>query len=250
MTRPIDPTKLTTLMMDNHEPASMYAMLDQAMTLTMTGLNDQLFADYLWNGGEGPSQAERKTITDLLGGEGTAKSLLAIEDQLRRQKAAHPDIRLMLIVEGIATPTPTGTTTWYESRTNKRIMHSGREFKLPLQTVYAWTYQVSRFLEVYFTPNMVCTARMLTAFYKSDQKADHTTFERYLKVMDWHPNPQVQGLINIGSGIGEVRAKALIDKFGTVYNVMRATPNELAQVEGVGMATAITFLRRIGRPDV
>ncbi|KKL76362.1 hypothetical protein LCGC14_2045660 [marine sediment metagenome] len=243
MTRPIDPTKLTTLMMDNHEPASMYSMLDQAMTLTMTGLNDQLFADYLWNGGEGPSQAERKTITDLLGGTDP------IEDQLRRQKAAHPDIRLMLIVEGIATPTPTGTTTWYESRTNKRIMHAGREFKLPLQSIYAWKYQVSKFLEVYFAPNMVCTARMLTAFYKSDQKAEHTTFERYLKVMDWHPNPQVQGLINIGSGIGEVRAKALIDKFGTVWHVLKASPAELSVVEGIGIRTAQQLLRRVGRTD-
>ncbi|KKK70241.1 hypothetical protein LCGC14_2925990, partial [marine sediment metagenome] len=124
MPKPIDPSKLDALVEDNHEPSAMFAMLNQSVPTTMLGLNDQGFADYLWNGHEGPSQAERKTVMDLLGGTGS------IEDQLRRQKAAHPDVRLMLIVEGIATPTPTGTTTWYESRTNKRIMHSGREFKL------------------------------------------------------------------------------------------------------------------------
>ena len=243
MTKDIDPYKLETLAEDNHEPSAMFAMLNQAVPSTMLGLNDQGFADYLWKGTEGPSQAERKTITDLLGGTGP------IEDQLRRQKTAHPDIRLMLIVEGIATPTPTGTATWYESRTNKRIMHAGREFKMPLNVVYAWTYQVSKFLEVYFAPNMVCTARLLTAFYKSDQKEDHATFERYLKVMDWHPNPQVQSLINIGVGIGDVRAKALIDRFGTCWHVLKASPSELATVDGIGLRTAQQLLRKIGRTD-
>lgn len=243
MPRPIDPTKLTSPMMDNHEPSAMYTMLNQVLTVPMTGLNDQLFADYLWTGGEGPSQAERKTVNDLLGDRDK------IEDQLRRQKAAHPNIRLMLIVEGIATPTPTGTTTWYESRTNKRIMHCGREFKLPLQNVYAWTYRVSKFLEVYFTPNMVCTARMITAFYKSDQKEKHSTFERYLKALDWHPNPQVQKLINVGSGIGEVRAEALIARFGTLWHVLSAAPSDLATVDGIGLQTAQQLLRKAGRTD-
>ena len=244
MTKDIDPTKLDTLVEDNHEPSTMFTMLNQSVPTTMLGLNDQKFADYLWNGTEGPSQAERKTINNLLGGtEG-------IEDQLRRQKEAHPDVRLMLVVEGIATSTPTGTTTWYESRTNKRIMHSGREFRLPLQAVYAWTYQVSRFMEVYFTPNMVETARMLVAFYKSDQKDKHTTFERYMKPLDWHPNPQVQRLMSLGSGIGAVRAEALIGQFGTVWHVLSASPSELATVDGVGLQVGRQLLQKIGRTDV
>ncbi len=243
MPKPIDLYKLDTLIEDNHEPSAMFSMLNQSVPTTMLGLNDQGFADYLWSGTEGPSQAERKTVNDLLGDPDS------IADQLRRQKQAHPDVRLMLIVEGVATPTPTGTTTWYESRTNKRIMHCGREFKLPLQAVYAWTYQVSRFLEVYFAPNMVCTARMLTAFYKSDQKEDHTTFRRYMKPMDWHPNPQVQGLVSLGSGIGTVRAEALIARFGTCWHVLSASPQELATVDGIGIRIAQQFLRRIGRTD-
>jgi len=247
MTRDINPNTLETLAEDNHEPSAMFLMLNQSVPSTMLGLNDQGFADYLWRGYEGPSQAERKTVTDLLG----IDSLAHIEDQLSRQKEAHPDIRLMLIIEGIATPTPTGTTTWYESRTNKRIMHSGREFKLPLQTVYAWTYQVSRFLEVYFAPNMLCTARMLVAFYKSDQKENHNTFRRYRKPMDWHPNPQVQGLVSLGkgTGIGTVHAEALIARFGTCWHVLRASPSDLASVEGIGITTAQKLLRRIGRTD-
>ena len=245
MTRLIDLDKIDVLMGDNHEPSAMFDMLSQSVPSTMLGLNDQGYADYLWPGIEGPSQAERKTVNDLLG----VDSLTHIADQLRRQKQAHPEVRLMLIVEGIVTPTPTGTTTWYESRTNKRIMHSGREFKLPSQAVYAWTYQVSRFLEVYFAPNMVCTARMLVAFYKSDQKEDHATFRRYLKPIDWHPNPQVQGLISLGSGIGTVRAEALIARFGTCWHVLSATPQELATVDGIGIRIAQQFLRRIGRTD-
>ncbi|KKM73403.1 hypothetical protein LCGC14_1410870 [marine sediment metagenome] len=245
MTKDIDLSNLATLMEDNHEPSAMYSMLNQSVPTGMAPLNDQGYADYLWQGQEGPSQAERKTITNLLG------DTASIEDQLRRQKDAHPDVRLMLVVEGVATPTPTGTTTWYESRTNKRIMHAGREFKLPLNVVYAWTYQVSRFLEVYFSPNMVCTARMLVAFYKSDQKAadEHNTFRRYMKPMDWHPNPQVQKLINIGSGIGEVKAEALIARFGTLWHVLSASPASLATVDGIGLSTARHLLRKAGRTD-
>ncbi|KKN47199.1 hypothetical protein LCGC14_0665400 [marine sediment metagenome] len=253
MGRDIDLKNLTTLMEDNHEPSAMYSMLNQSVPTGMANLNDQGYADYLWQGHEGPSQAERKTVTDILGGA------VNVEDQLRRQKDAHPDVRLMLIVEGVATPTPTGTATWYESRTNKRIMHAGREFKMPLNVVYAWTYRVSRFMEVYFAPNMVCTARMLVAFYKSDQKAeaDHDTFRRYMKPMDWHPNPQVQGLVSLGSGIGTVRAEALIARFGTVWHVLSASPKDIGEVttrtekrqQSIGLSAARTLLRRIGRTD-
>ncbi|KKK95440.1 hypothetical protein LCGC14_2672760, partial [marine sediment metagenome] len=85
-----------------------------------------------------------------------------------------------------------------------------------------------------------------------DQKEGHTTFRRYFKEMDWHPNPQVQRLMSMGGslGIGAVRAEALIKRFGTVYNVATATPEMLASVDGMGKAVAVKFLRGVGRPDV
>ena len=93
---------------------------------------------------------------------------------------------------------------------------------------------------------------MLTAFYNADQKEGHTTFQRYLKDITFHPNPMVQRLMGMGGhlGIGAVRAEALIKRFGTVYNVATATPEMLASVEGIGKAVAVKFLRGVGRPDV
>ena len=230
---------------DTHEPSAMLQMLAQVVPAHIDRLNDDGYADYLWDGIEGSrTQAERKTWQDVLGG------MDRIEDQLRRQMEAHPDVRLILLVEGIATPSMSGTTTWYESRTNKRILCAGKEFMLPIQAVYAWVYQVEKFMEVYFTTGMVATARALTAFYKADQKAEHSTFQRYLKQVDWHPNPQVQGLICLARSIGTTRAEALINQFGTVFNVLSASPEQLTMVEGIGPRLAHSLLRGVGRTDV
>ncbi len=107
------------------------------------------------------------------------------------------------------------------------------------------------------TADMVTTAKTLVAFYKADQEEGHTTFERYLKTADWHPNPQVEMLMALGVGIGPKWAQALIAKFGTVWRVLNSSPSALALTEGTGAkprsfgrATAVQLLRRVGRTDV
>lgn len=39
-------------------------------------------------------------------------------------------------------------------------------------------------------------------------------------------------------GVGKIKRRALIDKFGTIDRIMRATPEELAQVDGIGEGLA------------
>lgn len=211
-------------------------------------LNANGYADYLWHGIEGLQQAERKTWAEVLG------SMDHVQDQLRREKQAHPDIRLMLIIEGLVVPKRGGFALFVETTKGKRhLFYEGRShFAAPVQKAYAWLYEVNKYMEVYYTPTFDATMQMLAAFYKADQKEEHTTFRRYFKEMDWHPNPQVQRLMNMGGnlGIGAIRAEALIRRFGTVYNVSTATPEMLASVEGVGHAVAVKFLRGVGRPDV
>jgi len=53
-----------------------------------------------------------------------------------------------------------------------------------------------------------------------------------------------------GLGIGPTRAEALIRRFGTVYNVLKASTQELAEVEGIGAKLASQLLRGVGRLDV
>ncbi len=233
---------------DVHEPSEALPVLSPVIPCAVQALNSEGYADYLWTGVDGRQQVERKTWYELLGG------LDSIEDQLRRQLAAHPSVRLILLVEGVAVPSPTGTTIFKETTKGKRhLFYAGKSYFLgPMKGVYAWLYEVGKYMEVYQTPTYGATLNMLTAFYKADQKAEHTTFHRYLKDITFHPNPMVQRLMGMGGhlGIGAVRAEALIKRFGTVYNVATATPEMLASVEGIGKAVATKFLRGVGRPDV
>ncbi|KKM14862.1 hypothetical protein LCGC14_1701890, partial [marine sediment metagenome] len=155
---------------------------------------------------------------------------------------------------GVAVPSVGGTTIFKEIITGKgHFFRAGKSYFLgPAQGAYAWLYEVGKYIEVHQTPTFNATCTLLAAFYKADQKEGHTTFQRYLKEMNFHPNPMVQRLMGMGShlGIGPARAEALIRRFGTVYNVAVAMPEELAAVDGMGKAVAIKFLRGVGRPDV
>ncbi|KKM79520.1 hypothetical protein LCGC14_1349100 [marine sediment metagenome] len=233
---------------DVHEPAEALPTLSPVIPCAVQPLNSEGYADYLWTGVDGRQQVERKTWYEILA------DLDSIENQLRRQLQAHPNVRLILVVEGVAVPSPTGTTVFKETTKGKRhLFYAGKSYFLgPMKGAYAWLYEVGKYIEVHQTPTYGSTLNMLTQFYKADQKEGHTTFQRYLKEMTFHPNPMVVRLMGMGShlGIGPARAEALIRKFGTVYNVATASPEQLAAIDGMGKAIAVKFLRGIGRPDV
>ena len=89
------------------------------------------------------------------------------------------------------------------------------------------------------------------AWYKSSQKEEHTTLRRYIKprVNPKAFDPAVLTLMGIeGVQLGEVRAKALIKQFGSVWEVVNAPLSELVSVEGIGPGLASKLLEVIGRP--
>ena len=107
-------------------------------------------------------------------------------------------------------------------------------------------------MEVIQTTSLRETATALVAMYESDMKDDeeHMTFRRHIKQSQFHPNPAVVQLMGVSPGLGDKRASALIAKFGTVWNVIKAEPSDLVQVEGIGPTLAHQILQRVGRPDV
>ncbi|KKK52079.1 hypothetical protein LCGC14_3108500, partial [marine sediment metagenome] len=110
---------------DVHEPAEALPTLSPVIPCAVQPLNSEGYADYLWAGVEGKQQVERKTWYEILGG------LDSIEDQLRRQLQAHPSVRLILIVEGVAVPSPTGTTVFKETTKGKRrLFYAGKSYFL------------------------------------------------------------------------------------------------------------------------
>lgn len=239
---------------DTHEPSEAFKLLSTTVPGTqMSPLNDEGFADYLWPCTDsnqeisGLVQAERKQWSELL------SDLDSIEDQVRREIQAHPEVRTMLIVEGIALTGQTGTMVFKRARTKGNILVCKGTYSKSLNMVYAWLYQVSKYIEVYFTADLVATCTALTAFYKADQKEEHHTFNRYLKPVVFHPNPQVvklMGLTSNTAGVGPEKCQALIAKYGTVWRVLNARVDQLQTVAGIGPVLAKKILREVGRADV
>ena len=90
----------------------------------------------------------------------------------------------------------------------------------------------------------------LVELYHFYQKKEHTTLQRYIKTKIYPKpfNPHVETLMGIrGVNLGEKRAKALIEEFGTVWMVLLQEPEDLAKVEGIGPITAKRLLEAIGR---
>src|SRR5207245_7257693 len=185
---------------DTHEPMLALTYVQQAVGAQSAALNDEGWADYQWpevrDGVATMVHAERKTWTDLTSG------LDSIEYQLRQQMKAHPEARLMLIVEGVALPSMMGTVVYQQSKGSKRdVFYASREQQTRFSMIMAWLYQVEKFIEVYHTADLKATCQALVAFYQADQKENHQTFERYLRVADFHPNPQLEAMMHIGRGV-------------------------------------------------
>lgn len=233
-----------TLLIDSHEPKEAATLIGQSVPCHVMALNEGGYADYKWTTVEGLEvQVERKQWGELLSG------LDAVEDQLRRHLQTRPDCTLYLLVEGLSVGTQSGTTL-LKSRGQGNIYTEDHKSSIRLSQVYPWLYQISKYLQIFFTPGYTETCMALVAFYKNDQKAEHSTFQRYFKKVEFAMDPRVTQLMGLLPGIGEARAKALIETFTTVWNVVNATPRELQTVPGIGRGLSTSILRGIGRLDV
>lgn len=237
------------LLQDVHELPELQRLLGYLPELQVTSLNEGGWADYAWlDSGGLPHHTERKTWRELF-------DVDRVEEQLTRHLLNHPEAKLTLLVEGTPLPLPGNMTAFYKVVTNKKgkqwFIPAGT-WRQPLQATYSFLYQVGKFCEVYFSSCPITSAIAISSFYKADQKpdTDHTTFRRHIARIEFHRNPQVSKLMSIAEGIGPTRAEAIIERFTVVWNVLRASPEELARVPGVGITTATKLLRQIGRSDV
>ena len=232
------------IIVDIHEPAQAQSLIGQSVPCTVEDLNGNGFADYRWQDYAGAFvHVERKTWGELL------TSVDHVEDQLRRHLSNQTESSLRLILEGIAIPVAAGTASLRP--TNRDAIYvKGHQSSIRLSLVYAWLYQIGKYVEIYTTPNYEATCIALVAFYKGDQKEEHTTLHRYIKKVDFHPNVQVTQLMGLLPNVGAKRAESLIERFTTVWNVVSASPEELATVDGIGKVLSKQILRQVGRTDI
>jgi ERCC4-type nuclease len=214
------------------------------------------FADYQWVGADGHSiQVERKQVDELLSG------MDHTEEQLRRWLSNGTE-ETYLIYEGMFEPIAGLKQTvqsWHKTK-DGRLMVPGRHYSISYAGVMAWFYQLDKAgVTVINTCDYIGTAITLSAWYKSSQQPEHTTLKRYIKkhIYPEPQNPHVLHLMSIkGAEIGEVKAKALIERFGTFWYTVNQEPFCIAETQYVdskghtrtiGMAAANKLLKCIGR---
>ena len=238
---------------DRNEPPEMFRMLGQVGKAVIVGLNDLGWADYRWQKWNGVwRHVERKQWGELVNTE-------KVEEQLYRHLTKQKDAELTLLVEGVVKPVSEGMQVFNGVNGNRgNLFVPGKTFKKRLGSVQSWLYQVGKWVEVVCTSDLVGSANMLVSMHDGDQKQVHHTFNRNYRVVEFRQNPQVSILMGL-EGVGEKTAVALIRRFGTVYNVLRADPVEMAEVviesetgkqKRVGLTLSRQVLAKVGRADV
>lgn len=234
---------------DNHEPLDMKNGLDVPnLSMEVMDLNLLGYADYLWYDYQDEiQQFERKTWEDL------ARDWDSVEDLLRREKQAHPEARLHLLIEGVAEPAPNGIMVYKRRGAVLTGYQVGKQPGL-YKKIIGGLYGMGDFVEVIPTSSPAGSISALSEMYQYDQKEEHSIFRRHLKMIDWSPNRHVGALMGLAqndTGLGVQRCEDLIAEYGTVWNVIHEDPDLVgAMVKGVSGNTIKTLLRKIGRPNV
>ena len=223
-------------------------LCQQSVEVIRTPLNQSGYADYMWSEWDNiNTQVERKQCGELL------SDMDGCEMQLRRyyQNGA----RLYLLVEGVMEPTPFGVACYVKSEGKPyyRVQHSFGTHKHPQTGLFAkyqgWRWSLDKIgVGVIETSSYEATARALVSFYQNSQKAEHRTLRRYIKPHVTIPslNSHVETLMGIkGAELGEARAVALIDRFETVWGVLNAPPEEIAETEVSGRRLGLTIAQKI-----
>ncbi len=242
-----------TMIVDIFEPDDIYILLKQSIDAQRQNLVQLGFADYLFFAADGHRiQIERKTWGEVLSNPDH------IEEQLRREMVTTEET--VLLIEGVAEATAFGMDVYHKSAKKPYyiLQHSYGTPKHPQSGLYhriqSWLWQLDKAgISTYRTVNSRDTASALVAWYKSSQKEEHTTLNRYIKtrINPKSFDPRVLTLMGIESAnLGEVRSKALVDRFGSVWNILNAPVSELVMVSGIGPGIARKLVEAIGRPHV
>jgi len=240
-----------TILLDIFEPVEIETLVQQSVPVTRLGLNGKGYADYLWHAFDGHRvQVERKQIDEVLGG------MDKVEEQLRRELSSGVE-ETILLIEGFCEPIAglkIATQSWRKAK-DKRILVPGHQYNVSYTGFQAWLYQLDKAgVTIVRAFDYTATAMTLVALYQSAQDPKHKTLRRYIKdriYIESH-NPHIINLMSIkGGGIGEEKAKALIDRYGTFWYTVNQDAEELAETlvgeKRLGMKSVQRLFKAIGR---
>ncbi len=250
-----------TLLVDIYEPQEIQNIIQQVIPTIRMTLNHATegYADYLWFGIDGHRiQVERKQAGEIL------SSLDSVEEQLGRELNNGVE-ETILLIEGVCGPVSglsRTTQTFIKPKSSKGrpLLIPGKVFKVNYVGLQAWKSQLDKAgITIVETFDWEATALTLVALYNNSQKAEHTTLRRYIKAhITVQPfNEHVITLMGIrGVNLGEARARALIERYGTVWYTLSQEIEDLAETlvgdetkvkKRLGLTTAKKLMMAIGR---
>lgn len=248
-----------TICVDVYEPVEIESILKQVVPTIRMSLNhsEDGFADYLWYACDNHRiQVERKQVGEILAG------LDEVEEQLGREINNGVE-ETILLIEGVGAPVAgnsRATHTYIRPKSSNRdLLVGGKTYNVNYIGLQAWKSQLDKAgITIVETFDWEATALTLIALYNNSQKTEHTTLRRYIKEhITVHPyNEHVLTLMGIrGVNLGEARAKALIERYGTVWYTLSQSAEDLAETlvgeEGkqkrLGLVTAKKIFHAIGR---
>jgi len=240
-----------SILLDRMEPMEIESLIAQSVDVTRTGLNGQGMADYLWFCCDGHRiQVERKQTDELLA------SIDNVEEQLQRELQNGVE-ETILLIEGICEPIyglKLATQTWRRAK-DRNILVPSRTYNCSYTGYKAWQNQLDKAgVTIVETFDYTATAMTLIALYQNSQKEEHKTLRRYIKdrIHIESQNLHILNLMSIkGGGVGEEIAKALIERYGTMWYVLNQDVEQLAETivndKRLGLNRATKLLKAIGR---
>ena len=236
------------LHVDVFEPPEIEQYIGQVVPVTRTTLNISGLADYFWLDHLGNNiQVERKQWGEIL------NNFDHIEEQLRREIQGCASTHLL--IEGTAIPTDVGIDVYrYNGKGYFYRYHRYGTEESPQPTLcirlHSFLWQLDHNgVGIVHTSTQYETAIALAAMYKQSQRTDCQMFQRYIREKPKlnNQNPHVLTLMGIqGVELGQKKAESLINKFGTVWNVLNQDVASLCTVDGIGKTIATRLLEATG----
>ena len=230
--------------LDVFESDKFEQLLAQDVEVTRMTLNDNNMADVWWAANDGQTyQWENKAVSEIMG------DMDHVEAQLQKQyyQADHCG----LIIRDVAVPKQANTISMVHIRTKKDWFVPKHTYSTLYSRYRSWLVGLDGAgIKVVEVANLVSTARHIIAEYNYSSSDTHLTLTRHhrTKIVIPDRNPHVIALMGLsiayGLNIGETKARALVNRFGTMAAVLKAPDKELLEIPGIG-STIVGRLREI-----
>jgi len=221
-------------------PPEIIETVSRHISVTTTILSKTGLLDAFWTAVDNHTiTLERKEVHDFV------HRVDDLEAQLKN--AMNKADEILLLIEGIIEPID-NSTVLYRQKKDGSLFFRERVVNRPYLYYMNFIWRLDKLgVSTFWTATPNATAITLVGMVQSSNKPEFTTFRRYLKQKPviGTPNPQILKLM--GLGLGETRATSLIERFGTVWNVLNASEDELLKVTGIGEKTIKELLEGIGK---